>query len=69
MTTSIIVSYDDSSKDDPILLVGKKAKNNHAEIINAIRGNEAKELYTRLTTVKVAPSVLNQTCEEHNKKD
>lgn len=69
MTTSIIVSYDDSSKDNPILIVGKKIMNKPTRIINAIHGNEAKELYTRLTTVKVAPSVLNQTCKEHNKKD
>lgn len=70
MTTSIIVSYsDDSSKNDPILLVGKKLKNNQVEVINAIHGNEAKELYTRLTTVKVALSVLNQTGEKCIKKN
>lgn len=59
MTTSIIVSYDDSSNDEPILIVGKKRMNQSVKVINAIQGDEAKELYTRLTTVKVAPSTLN----------
>lgn len=59
MTTSIIVSYDNSSNDEPTLIVGKKIMNQSVEVINAIQGDEAKELYTRLTTVKVAPSILN----------
>lgn len=33
--------------------------NQSVEVINAIQGSEAKELYERLTTVKVAPSILN----------
>lgn len=59
MTTSIIVSYDNSSNNEPILIVGKKRMNQSVEVINAIQGKEAEELYTRLTTVKVAPSTLN----------
>ena len=59
MITSIIVSYDDSSNDKPILIVGKKRKNKSVEIINAMSGDEAKELYTKLTAIKVAPSTIN----------
>ena len=59
MLDSVIVSYDDSSNDEPILIVGKKRKNKSVEIINAMSGDEAKELYTKLTTIKVAPSTIN----------
>lgn len=36
--------------DDSILLVGRKRKNDTAEIINALRGKEAEDLYLKLTT-------------------
>ena len=52
MVDSIIISYDNSSNDIPILLVGKKRPNQSVEIVNAFQGDEATELYSRLTTVK-----------------
>lgn len=52
MNDAIIVSYDNHSNDVPILIVGRKRLNDSIEIINAFDGNEAKELYERLTTVK-----------------
>ena len=52
MTDTIIVSYDDRSNDVPILIVGRKRLNESTEIINAFDGDEAKELYKRLITVK-----------------
>lgn len=52
MNDAIIVSYDDHSNDVPILMVGRKRLNESTEIINAFDGDEAKELYKRLTTVK-----------------
>ena len=52
MNDAIIVSYDDHSNDVPILIVGRKRLNESTEIINAFDGNEAKELYERLITVK-----------------
>ena len=52
MVDSIIISYDNSSNDIPILLVGKKRPNQSVEIVNAFQGDEATELYKRLTTVK-----------------
>lgn len=52
MTTSIIVSYDNSPPDKPILIVGKKRINKSIDIINAFEGDEAVELFNRLITVK-----------------
>lgn len=49
---AIIVSYDNSSNDIPILIVGRKRFNQSVDIINAFQGDEAVELYTRLTTIK-----------------
>ena len=52
MIDSVIVSYDNQSNDIPILIVGRKRKNQSVVIINAFQGDEATELYTKLTTVK-----------------
>ena len=52
MVGSVIVSYDNQSNDIPILIVGRKRKNQSVEVINAFHGDEAVELYTKLTTVK-----------------
>ena len=52
MNDAIIVSYDDHSNEVPILIVGRKRPNESTEIINAFDGDEAKELYERLITVK-----------------
>ena len=52
MIDSVIVSYDNQSNDIPILIVGRKRKNQSVEIINAFQGDEATELYNRLITVK-----------------
>ena len=52
MNDAIIVSYDDHSNDVPMLIVGRKRLNESTEIINAFDGDEAKELYERLITVK-----------------
>ena len=52
MICSFILSYDDQSIDIPILIVGRKRLNDSIEIINAFDGDEAKELYERLITIK-----------------
>ena len=52
MNDVIIVSYDNHSNDVPILIVGRKRLNDSIEIINAFDGDEAKELYERLITIK-----------------
>lgn len=49
-TSSIIVSYDASENgDETILLVGKKNPNEIIKIINAFQGEEAKNLWKKLT--------------------
>ena len=45
MISSILVSYDDQSNDEPILIVGKKRMNQSVEIINAFQGMEASAMY------------------------
>ena len=49
MIDSILVSYDDQSNDEPILIVGKKRMNQSVEIINAFHGMEASAMYRKLT--------------------
>ena len=52
-TDSIIVSYDyNFSKDIAVLVVGRKNPNTSVTIINAFQGDEAKELYQKLVTIK-----------------
>ena len=46
---SVIVSYDPDSK---LLVVGKKHYRQSIDIVNAIQGDEATELYQRLITKK-----------------
>lgn len=49
---SVIVSWDFSKgKDVGVLLVGKKKPGKAVEIINAFQGQEAEEIYKKLTTV------------------
>ena len=53
MIDSILVSYDDTNGlDKTILLVGRKRPNLSVEIINAFQGDEARELWRRLTVKK-----------------
>lgn len=51
-TGSVIVSWDFShGKDVNVLLVGKQT-NGRVDIVNAFQGEEAEELYKRLTVLK-----------------
>lgn len=43
---SILVSFDE---DQAILLVGRKTPGEVVEIVNAFQGDEARELYRKLT--------------------
>lgn len=50
---SVIVSYDKiPGKDEAILLVGIKRPNQTVEIINALEGDEATDLWKKLVAVK-----------------
>lgn len=47
-----VVSWDfNHGKDNDLLIVGKR-ENGRLNIINAIKGKEAREIYDRLRTVK-----------------
>lgn len=48
----LLVSFDDFSNDSPILIIGRKSEENPINIINALQGEEALELYKKLTTKK-----------------
>ena len=48
---TILVSFDNVSNDEPILIVGRKRMNQSVEIVNAFQGKDAKELYSKLTAV------------------
>ena len=53
MTDSIIVVYDyNEGTDNAVLIVGKKLPDKTVDILNAFSGDEAKELWAKLTTVK-----------------
>ena len=50
---ALIVSWDFSNAPDKhILIVGSKTPKQDIEIINAFQGEEAHEIYEKLTTVK-----------------
>ena len=48
---TILVSFDYTHGDVPVLIVGRKKKS-EIEVINAFKDEEAKELYQRLTAKK-----------------
>lgn len=48
---TFLVSFDYAHGDIPVLIVGKKDKG-ELDIINAFKGEEATELYQKLTTKK-----------------
>lgn len=51
-TGSVIVSWDFSKgKDIGVLLVGRQKPGRNVEIINAFQGQEAVDIYKKLTTV------------------
>jgi hypothetical protein len=53
MVDTILVGVDFANNGDTgVLIVGRKRMNQSVEIINAFQGEEAKELYKRLTTKK-----------------
>lgn len=53
ITDTLLVSIDlSTSGDNTVLLVGRKRPNETIAIVNAFQGEEAVELYNRLTTMK-----------------
>lgn len=59
---ALLIGYDDTNgKDETVLIVGRKTEGEVAEIINAFQGDEARELYRKLTERKER---TNETMEE-----
>lgn len=53
LTDTLLVSIDlSASENNAVLIVGRKKPNQSVEIVNAFDGEEAVELYKKLTTVK-----------------
>lgn len=48
---SVLVGFDSASGDVPVLVVGEKRMNQSIQIIKAIKGPEAVELWDKLTKV------------------
>lgn len=46
---TFLVSFDYTNGDIPVLIVGRRGKELEIDIVNAFKGDEAKELYQRLT--------------------
>ena len=49
---ALLVGFDNVNGDITTLIVGRKRPNQSINIINALQGDEAKELYERLVTPK-----------------
>lgn len=46
---TFLVSFDYTHGNIPVLIVGRRGKEKEIDIINAFKGDEAKELYRKLT--------------------
>lgn len=61
LSDTVLVNFNrETPTSDPILIVGRKRKNQSVEIINAFQDDEAVELYNRLITVKKTEGVSNE---------
>ena len=61
MIDSAIINYDKSNGDIPVLTVRRVSSNDRVvTIVNVFQGDEATELYNRLTTVKKSEGVSNE---------
>ncbi len=49
VSDTFLVSFDYTNGDIPVLIVGRRGKELEIDIVNAFKGDEAKELYQRLT--------------------
>lgn len=51
---TFLASFDYTHGNIPVLIVGRRGKEKEIDIINAFQGDEAKELYKRLTEKRVS---------------
>lgn len=50
---SLLIGFDSTNgKDNTVLIVGRKTPGEIVEVVNAFQGEEAIELYKKLTTKK-----------------
>ena len=49
VSDTFLGSFDYTNGDIPVLIVGRRGKELEIDIVNAFKGDEAKELYQRLT--------------------
>ena len=67
--TSVIVSVDFSNgKDNSIMLVGKKVPGKDVQIVNAIQGEEAEDLFLRLVGPDIAENYKKEITENGDEK-
>ena len=60
LSDTILVSFARENPDsDPVLIVGRKRKNESVEIINAFQSKEALDIYENLTTVNKKEGIEN----------
>lgn len=52
LNDTLLVSIDIREGGSALMLVGRKRKGEMLEIINTVQGEEAKDIYNRLTTKK-----------------
>ena len=58
MNEVLLVSYvGRHNKDESVMIIGKKRENGTVEILNALTGKDATDIYEKLVKVKVAPYV------------
>ncbi len=49
---TFLVSFDYTHGDIPVLIVGRRGTEKEIDIVNAFQGDEARELYQKLTAKK-----------------
>ena len=54
ISDTFLASFDYTHGNIPVLIVGRRGKEKEIDIINAFQGDEAKELYKRLTEKRVS---------------
>lgn len=52
LNNTLLVSIDIREGESVLMLVGRKRKGEMLEIINTVQGEEAKDIYNKLTTKK-----------------
>lgn len=57
---TILVSFDYIHGDIPVLIVGRRGNEKEIDVINAFEGEEAKDLYQKLTKKKFEKEKIHE---------